>query len=56
MTFLHPGTCGAGGYNVCCVGGYCAGTPPTCYCDELCRLRGDCCSDIDISCAPGKLA
>ena len=41
-------------YGSCCEGGFCAGHPPTCYCDADCRQRNDCCSDIDQTCRIGE--
>ena len=41
------------GYNDCCVSGFCAGTPPNCFCDNICTARGDCCGDINLICNEG---
>ncbi len=42
----------AAGYNECCnsTSGNCTGSPPNCFCDPQCRIRGDCCSDIRDTC------
>ena len=50
---MYEGSCIAAGYNVCCSGGFCAGNPPNCLCDQDCGNRGDCCSDIGITCPNG---
>ncbi|XP_064398674.1 leishmanolysin-like peptidase isoform X2 [Halichondria panicea] len=46
------GTCLAAGHNECCdsTSGNCTGSPPNCFCDPQCRIRGDCCSDIRDTC------
>ena len=40
----------AAGYDGCCIDGFCAGTPPNCFCDYFCTFFGDCCSDLDQIC------
>ena len=44
------GSCVNAGFDDCCVSGFCAGTPPNCFCDYFCTFIGDCCSDIDQIC------
>ena len=44
------GSCVIAGYDSCCVSGFCAGTPPNCFCDYFCSILGDCCNDIDQIC------
>lgn len=50
------GSCMSAGYHNCCTSGYCAGSPPTCSCDEDCYVRGDCCPDINATCIAGSCA
>jgi hypothetical protein len=51
------GSCYAAGYTECCAEGDCRGTPlyGDCYCDALCRNRGDCCYDQQFICPTGLL-
>ena len=47
-----PPTCASGGYTRCCMrgpGNSCSVTNAgmTCYCDQGCHERGECCSDIE---------
>ena len=51
-----PGSCMEAGYQNCCIGGYCAGSPPSCLCDTVCHQRGDCCPDINQTCPVGSCA
>ena len=44
------------GYQNCCIGGYCAGSPPSCLCDSGCHQRGDCCPDVNQTCPAGSCA
>lgn len=44
------GSCIASGHKTCCLNEdalNCTGVPATCYCDQGCFDRDDCCSDID---------
>ena len=54
----QPSTCASEGHTGCCMrgpGNLCEVTNPgmTCYCDQECHERDDCCSDIANTC-PGN--
>ena len=40
---LAAGSCRAAGYTTCCVGDFCEGVPPFCFCDISCAEFEDCC-------------
>ena len=47
----HVGSCVAAGFTECCTDFDCTGRPVAdCFCDSICFLFGDCCSDIDQTC------
>ena len=52
---LTTGSCADANYSECCTHGQCAGYPATCFCDDNCYDRGDCCSDVDVTCSEGWL-
>ena len=46
---LKTGSCAEAGFKTCCnstSADNCFGYPPTCYCDEVCYIFGDCCGDV----------
>jgi hypothetical protein len=47
----EAGSCADANYSECCTHGQCAGYPATCFCDDNCYDRGDCCSDVDVTCS-----
>ena len=51
---MVPGSCVDAGYSDCCAGGFCAGNPPNCFCDNTCGTFGDCCDDFDSICTVCK--
>lgn len=51
-SFISTGSCAAAGYSSagCCTGGYCAGSPPNCFCEPDCVSFRDCCDDFNSVC------
>ena len=47
------GSCTVAGYITCCSHGSCGGNPATCFCDEECYTRSDCCNDLQSICSEG---
>ncbi|CAI8030562.1 Low-density lipoprotein receptor-related protein 4 [Geodia barretti] len=47
----EAGYCADANYSECCTHGQCAGYPATCFCDDNCYDRGDCCSDVNVTCS-----
>lgn len=47
----HAGSCVTSGFSGCCdpnIHFTCHGSDNVCYCDQVCYLFGDCCSDITV--------
>ena len=49
---ITTGSCSTANRSNCYVLGSCKGEPPNCYCDSLCCLFDDCCSDATESMCP----
>ena len=51
------GPCESIGHTTCCTGGGCSPPGISCYCDSICHVFGDCCTDaIDKTCPQGACA